>query len=1096
MMLKDLLVLVTESDWALSTIPDVEYIKPLEQYCEKVKPCDVPITFPKLLSFIGRAYEDELCRICESSIPSFFLVWTGSDIDDNLLREIGNCLEIMTSTNRSTSTFLARHTTQFLAFLDHFEIRESSVPSLTILSWLCFSPNLEVSKMALKTLNSQSKPDSGAYSFLRELKVPLPSTARSSKLVPFAGRLCSSLAAQVSQIQSLFTEPSSAHPAISAHSAPLPGESPLLTENIVVAIIVEELSLLKTMLINSDATFQKILVDSEYVYLLKYTIVTCLDLLRHLKCISNCPADRSAALTQILDMSWSCAISSVSHGENPFRPEIEYTFSNIPQLCSLVELTCRVSSPSSHQFLMIAAIIAIFPDLLPQVLEENVVQRVINISKPMVGRTTNAEFHRRLVCTFVILICNYDDYTQNKDKLKRIRKMQFERVLRPAKHYLHFVLQREEYILQDDSSDEDQSTLVTDLLARTWTYSLWGDRNPTGLQLKSSVEMTNVIEVPDGYSFVKPISSGGFGSVVEMMKNSTRKHYAGKMIPCVTPKDNERIDHEVNRLRKFVHPGIVQLKEVVSMGNLKVIVMELGGQSLAEIMKDYTERKVLMPRDAVYRVMVDITSALAMMHSEEGGRTAHRDVKMENILLFPGGHFKLCDLGATESEVESSTRSVMSQQYVSPERIESETGKATCSSDVWALGIVLHWLLFGEPPFKSKSLLKLGREIESFRVSMIGSGCGGEERALLMRILDPNPVTRVTSCQLGSFGVFRCLVNTKSAVWRLKDADDRENKEKARKSEKALEMEKNTLKQAEAMNKRKDAELNSLKEKLDKSESERKEAEAKVSRLEQQLKTEQATNSRLTEEMRERNETISRLQQDKKLSDDHKSEHQRLNCSTDHSGHSFVSFEFGTIVARLSFIIKTKLKATLGVGIISSSLSNEALMDYFPNLKGGAGWELHPNGLWVRQHYKNANRGSACLTGREGQRVVLEADGREGKRTLKLSQDGETQPFFFTNIPVPFRFANRNHHHGPLPYYSSHRYHMIVNFSSSHPPIDIEKAKERICDDSQAIHPMMLKDLLDLVTESDWALSTIPDVEYIKPLEQYCEQVKPCDVPV
>ncbi|KAK2956486.1 hypothetical protein BLNAU_8540 [Blattamonas nauphoetae] len=41
----------------------------------------------------------------------------------------------------------------------------------------------------------------------------------------------------------------------------------------------------------------------------------------------------------------------------------------------------------------------------------------------------------------------------------------------------------------------------------------------------------------------------------------------------------------------------------------------------------------------------------------------------------------------------------------------------------------------------------------------------------------------------------------------------------------------------------------------------------------------------------------------------------------------------------------------------------------------------------------------------DGQLVVLEADGREGKRTLKLSQDGETQPVFFTNIPVPFRFA-------------------------------------------------------------------------------------------
>ncbi|KAK2952703.1 hypothetical protein BLNAU_12352 [Blattamonas nauphoetae] len=57
------------------------------------------------------------------------------------------------------------------------------------------------------------------------------------------------------------------------------------------------------------------------------------------------------------------------------------------------------------------------------------------------------------------------------------------------------------------------------------------------------------------------------------------------------------------------------------------------------------------------------------------------------------------------------------------------------------------------------------------------------------------------------------------------------------------------------------------------------------------------------------------------------------------------------------------------------------------------------------QNWKALNKGSACLGGREGQQVVLEADGREGKRTLKLSQDGETQPVFFTNIPVPFRFA-------------------------------------------------------------------------------------------
>ncbi|KAK2953920.1 putative CAMK family protein kinase [Blattamonas nauphoetae] len=279
-------------------------------------------------------------------------------------------------------------------------------------------------------------------------------------------------------------------------------------------------------------------------------------------------------------------------------------------------------------------------------------------------------------------------------------------------------------------------------------------------------------------TFVRTISSGGFGSVVELMENSTQEHYAGKMIPCMTAKDEERIDREVNRLRKFTHLGIVGLKEVASMDNMKVIVMELGGHSLADIVRDHTSRGVLVARDVVYRVMVDTSSALNLMHNDSSGATAHGDVKMENILLFPGGHFKLCDLGAAESEDVNSSHGVMSQLYVSPERMESETGKATCSSDVWALGIVLHWLLFGEPPFKSQNAARLFREIGSFRVSMIGSSCGGEERALLMRMLDPNPETRETSRQLCSFGVFRCLVNTPSGVWKLKDADDQENSDK------------------------------------------------------------------------------------------------------------------------------------------------------------------------------------------------------------------------------------------------------------------------------------------------------------------------------
>ncbi|KAK2947376.1 putative Protein kinase domain containing protein [Blattamonas nauphoetae] len=202
--------------------------------------------------------------------------------------------------------------------------------------------------------------------------------------------------------------------------------------------------------------------------------------------------------------------------------------------------------------------------------------------------------------------------------------------------------------------------------------------------------------------------------------------------------------------------------------------MELGGKSLADLVKDYTDRKVLMPREDVYRVMEDIASALEMMHNHEGGRTAHGDVKMENILMDADGHIKLCDFGAAESEDVSVSRSVISQLYVSPERMESETGAATCEADVWSLGVVLYWLLFGEPPFTSKNPAQLIRAISSFKATMIPNSCGEEERALLMRMLNPCVEIRMTCRQLCLGKAFRCIVNTPGGVWKLKDEEVKE----------------------------------------------------------------------------------------------------------------------------------------------------------------------------------------------------------------------------------------------------------------------------------------------------------------------------------
>ncbi|KAK2952960.1 hypothetical protein BLNAU_12136 [Blattamonas nauphoetae] len=122
---------------------------------------------------------------------------------------------------------------------------------------------------------------------------------------------------------------------------------------------------------------------------------------------------------------------------------------------------------------------------------------------------------------------------------------------------------------------------------------------------------------------------------------------------------------------------------------------------------------------------------------------------------------------------------------------------------------------------------------------------------------------------------------------------------------------------------------------------------------------------------------------------------------------SFFSISFGPVVVRITFVIRHWANYTFDVGLIAADMVEQitsSLAD-FSNLKRAANWQLHPQNRWARQNGKRVHEGSACKAVAVGQRVVMEADGREGKRTLKLSQDGETQPVFFSNIPVPFRFG-------------------------------------------------------------------------------------------
>ncbi|KAK2956943.1 hypothetical protein BLNAU_8018 [Blattamonas nauphoetae] len=213
----------------------------------------------------------------------------------------------------------------------------------------------------------------------------------------------------------------------------------------------------------------QVLINSDFVFLLKSTIIACLDLLDHERSESNCPnSDQTNLLIKILERSWGSAADSLFYSRELLHPIVESAFSDVPQLCSLLERTfCRISPTVTSHLGMIINISASLPRLVSRLLEENLVERVIDASKPMAVSTKHGGFHLNLIWAINNIMCDPRNIAKDEEERKRIRMLQFERVLQPAKQYLEFVLPREEFFPNEVSSNNQLPSRISLLLART-----------------------------------------------------------------------------------------------------------------------------------------------------------------------------------------------------------------------------------------------------------------------------------------------------------------------------------------------------------------------------------------------------------------------------------------------------------------------------------------------------------------------------------------------------------------------------------------------------------------------------------------------------
>lgn len=129
----------------------------------------------------------------------------------------------------------------------------------------------------------------------------------------------------------------------------------------------------------------------------------------------------------------------------------------------------------------------------------------------------------------------------------------------------------------------------------------------------------------------------------------------------------------------------------------------------------------------------------------------HGDLKPENLLLADGDVVKVADLGvcneflgddaSIDQRTVSGTPAFRAPETLSGQKIYFD-GK---SADIWSLGITLYAFVYGDVPFKSRTIPVLYEQIKNEDVSFSAKNLVSDElNDLIAKMLNKDPEMRIS----------------------------------------------------------------------------------------------------------------------------------------------------------------------------------------------------------------------------------------------------------------------------------------------------------------------------------------------------------------
>ncbi|KAL0251741.1 hypothetical protein GEMRC1_000953 [Eukaryota sp. GEM-RC1] len=205
--------------------------------------------------------------------------------------------------------------------------------------------------------------------------------------------------------------------------------------------------------------------------------------------------------------------------------------------------------------------------------------------------------------------------------------------------------------------------------------------------------------------------------------------------------------NEVSIMKKVNHPNVVRLLDTFEddESNRRYLVIEYVKNGALVSDSSLTCQPFVLA--TAWRYFCDLVNALDCLHEVN---IVHRDVKPSNLLLTSDDHIKLSDFGVSidvTSNYQSDAALTGSSAFLAPELVSGYVARASKSSDIWAAGVTLFFLVFGRLPFYDQQVFRLYRKICHDEISF-PPFIDPLLQHVLLSMLDKNPKTRITAEQL------------------------------------------------------------------------------------------------------------------------------------------------------------------------------------------------------------------------------------------------------------------------------------------------------------------------------------------------------------